>query len=129
MKKTTFIVLVLFLWAPMTMAGGFNNIKTVYASMSGAYVPDGFDNKSVAYVVVKGMFPNGCYNLAGGEVKHVDSFSHEVRVLARVQTNFCTMAFIPYTAEVSLGQLAVGEHKVSFISGDGTYFIKTVKVE
>ena len=103
--------------------------KEVVMSISGAYVPSGFDAESEAYVIVHGTFPNGCYSWKRAEVQHdpVTRF-HEVRSIARVRQTSCIMALFPFSQEVSLGRLEAGEHTVRFVSGDGTYWNKRLKV-
>lgn len=127
MKYLLFIGL-LFLVCPNSFAEEFGSKKTVHASISGAHIPSGFDGNPT-YVVVKGMFPSGCYSYKGIEMNHKTDFQHEVHVLAEVTNTICTMAFVPYVTEVSLGDFKVGEHTIQFASGDGTYFEEKVVIE
>lgn len=104
-------------------------IKQMIVGVTEAYFPSGFDTKSDPVVVVNGYFPSGCYSLHDVEVNHLQSKIHEVKVVANVQQTICTMALIPYQKEVSLGSLMKGKHKVRFLSGDGTFFEKTLVIE
>ncbi len=104
-------------------------VRDVVVGISDAFVPGGFDSHSDAYVVVSGIFPNGCYRWKGADVKHVDSLNHEIRSMAAVSQGMCTMALIPFTQEVRLGELQSGTHSLRFVSGDGTFLQKTLTVE
>lgn len=85
--------------------------------------------RSDAYVVVSGLFQNGCYRWSHAAVTNIDDKLHEVRSYADVQQGMCIMVLIPFTKEVQLGQLNPGTHKLRFMSGDGTYLEREMKVE
>lgn len=108
--------------------GAFQSKKMVVA-VTQAYIPSGFDSKSEQMVVVNGYFPNGCYSFDSFEVKHPDTFRHEVTVYANVLQAMCTMAIIPYQKEVLLGVLASGNHTLVFPSSDGTSIEQKFTVE
>lgn len=102
----------------------------VTIGVSDAFIPGGFDSDSDAYVVVNGMFPNGCYRWKRADVTHnASDKTHEVRSVASVNQGMCIMVLVPFTQEVSLGKMDAGEHKVRFMNGDGTYMEKTLVVE
>jgi hypothetical protein len=103
--------------------------KEVMISVSDAYIPSGLDSNSDAYVVVSGVFPNGCYRWSKAEVVHSPSKIHEVKSFANVQPGMCLMVLVPFTKEVKLGNLEQGEHKIRFVSGDGTWLEKTLVIE
>lgn len=103
--------------------------KEVTIGINDVFIPGGFDSEADAYVVVNGIFPNGCYRWSGAEVSHVSSFKHEIKSKALVSQGMCIMVLVPFTKEIRLGQLASGEHKLKFVNGDGTYLEKTMKVE
>jgi len=103
--------------------------KEVLISVSDAYIPSGFDSNSDAYVVVSGVFPNGCYRWSKAEVVHTAGKTHEVRSYANVQPGMCLMVLVPFTKEVQLGNLESGEHKIRFVAGDGTWLEKTITIE
>ncbi|MCX7675079.1 MAG: hypothetical protein N2Z70_04530 [Bdellovibrionaceae bacterium] len=103
--------------------------KEVMIGISDVFVPSGFDSQSDAYVVVSGIFPNGCYRWSKAEVKHVSKTEHEVRSFATVQPGMCLMVLVPFTKEVALGTLESGTHKVKFVNGDGTWLEKNLIVE
>lgn len=121
-----------FMFAALPSFGGpmgrFASKKMVVA-VTQAYIPSGFDSKSEQMVVVNGYFPNGCYSFDSAEVKHLDSFNHQVTVYANVVQAMCTMAIIPYQKEVMLGLLVPGNHKLVFPSSDGTSIEQTFTVE
>ena len=104
-------------------------VKEVPIGISDAFVPGGFDSQSDAYVVVSGIFPNGCYKWKGAAVSHVDTFNHEIRSVANVSQGMCLMVLIPFTQEIRLGELQSGNHSLRFVNGDGTYLVKSMKVE
>lgn len=103
--------------------------KDVQIGLNDVYVPGGFDSEADAYVVASGIFPNGCYKWKTANVKHVDSYNHEVQSYATVSQGMCIMVMVPFTKEVHLGKLASGAHNLKFLNGDGTYISKTLKVE
>ncbi|MBX3019756.1 MAG: hypothetical protein KF767_17855 [Bdellovibrionaceae bacterium] len=105
------------------------NTKEVSIGVSEAYVPAGFDSTTEAYVIVSGMFNNGCYQWSRAEVRHVDDFNHEVSTFAKVSPGMCLMVLVPYQKEVKLGTLKSGKHIVRFVGGDATYLEKTFEVE
>jgi hypothetical protein len=103
--------------------------KEVVIGLNDVYVPAGFDSEADAYVIVNGIFPNGCYRWSSAEVKNDGQFNHEVKSKAMVSQGMCIMVLIPFTKEVRLGKLASGDHKLKFVNGDGTWIEKTLKVE
>ena len=103
--------------------------KDVTVSVSDAFVPGGFDSQADAYVVVNGLFPNGCYRWKTAEISNDDEFNHNVRSVATVNQGMCIMVLVPFTKEVRLGKLTTGTHTLKFINGDGTYLQKTLNVE
>jgi hypothetical protein len=103
--------------------------KEVIVGINDAYVPGGFDSTSDAYVVVNGLFPNGCYRWARADVTHTTGNIHEVRSVARVSQGMCLMVLVPFTKEVRLGTLGAGTHAVRFMNGDGTYLEKSLTIE
>ncbi len=130
-KKVASLILVV--WGLFGSLATANNsqpqTKEVVVGINDVFVPGGFDSEADAYVVVNGIFPNGCYRWSGAEVTHVDQFSHEVKSKALVSQGMCIMVLIPFTKDVRLGKMASGEHKLKFLNGDGTYLEKTMKVE
>ncbi len=103
--------------------------RELLVSPISAYVPSGFDSRSESFVVVSGMFPNSCYRIKESKVEHVGPALHEVRTMATVTEGLCLTVMIPYSKEIQLGKLSAGNHEVRFMSGDGTYFSKSIVVE
>lgn len=103
--------------------------KTVQLGISGVFVPGGFDSSADAYVVVNGIFQNGCYKWSGAKVTSVDTFNHEIKSYANVNPGMCIMVLIPYQKEIRLGKLSSGKHNLKFLNGDGTYLEKNMVVE
>lgn len=98
---------------------GFNDV----------FVPGGFDSNSDSYVVLSGMFPNGCYKWSGADVSHEADNVHVISGAARVSQGMCPMVIIPFTKEVRLGKLGVGTHSIRVQNGDGTYLEKRLVIE
>lgn len=103
--------------------------REVMIGISDAYVPSGFDSNSDAFVVINGVFPNGCYRYSRSTVTHQDDVTHIVQNYATVQPGMCLMVLVPFTKEVQIGKLPKGSHTIRFLSGDGTYLEKNLKVE
>ncbi|WP_415063618.1 hypothetical protein, partial [Bdellovibrio sp.] len=78
--------------------------KEVQIGISGVYVPGGFDSSSDVFVVVNGIFQNGCYKWKRADVSHQDAFSHEIKSIASVSQGMCLMVLIPFQKEVRLGK-------------------------
>lgn len=103
--------------------------KEVAIGISDAFVPGGFDSESDAFVVVNGIFPNGCYRWTRAAVEHRSDNLHEIRNFANVTSGMCIMVLVPFTKEVHLGKLSTGTHKLRFLNGDGTYLEKQMVIE
>ena len=52
--------------------------KEVIVAINDAFIPAGFDSTTDAYVVVSGIFPNGCYKWKEADVKHTGTLTHEI---------------------------------------------------
>lgn len=105
------------------------NEKEVVVGVNDAYIPGGFDSTSDVYVVVNGLFPNGCYRWSRADVAHPEKSVHEVRSIAKVSQGMCLMVLVPFTKEVRVGVIGSGEHKVRLMNGDGTYLEKSLTIE
>jgi len=103
--------------------------KEVMVEISGAYIPARFDSRSEAYVIVNGVFQNGCYKWKKAEVVHLNPTTHEIRSYATVSQGMCLMVLVPFLEEIPLGQLQTGTHKLRFVSDDGTYLEKSLNIE
>lgn len=130
MKAIKYVLLAaLFVVSAQVQAGQTVQEKEVQIGLSGVYVPGGFDSSSDSFVVVNGVFPNGCYRWNRAEVKNIDDFTHEVKSVASVSQGMCIMVLVPFQKEVRLGKFSSGSHTLRFTNGDGTYFEKTLKIE
>lgn len=98
-------------------------------ALSDVFVPGGFDSNSDAYVVVSGIFPNGCYKWKGASQKDVNSFEHEITSTASVSQGMCIQVLVPFTKDIRLGRLPTGAHTLRFLSNDGTYIEKNLVIE
>lgn len=103
--------------------------KDVAIGLNEVYVPGGFDSSADAYVVASGLFPNGCYTWKGADVKHIDTYNHEIQSFATVSQGMCIMVLVPFSKEIRIGKLASGTHNLKFLNGDGTYLKKVMNIE
>lgn len=103
--------------------------RDVQIGISGVFVPGGFDSNSDVYVVVNGIFQNGCYKWKRAEVVNNDDHNHTIKSIASVSEGMCIMVLIPFQKEVRLGKFAPGKHNLRFENGDGTYLEKSVNIE
>ncbi len=108
--------------------GNQNVIKEIAVSVNGVYIPSGFTSQTDAYVVVNGLFPNGCYALSRPKVKHVTAFEHEVLTIAKVRQGICLRVLVPFNQEISVGRLSEGKHTFRFIADDGTSIEKQLDI-
>jgi hypothetical protein len=129
--KKGFMTLAAFLvlWGTQSQARESVVEKEVTVGINGAYIPAGFDSASDAYVVVNGVFQNGCYKWKRAEINNKDSFTHEVVSIASVSQGMCLMVLVPFQKEIRMGQMASGNHTIRFLNGDGTYLEKSMIVE
>lgn len=129
MKKGLFSVVMMLALVGGPAAFADDSAKEVQLGINDAYVPGGFNTGSDAFVVVNGIFPNGCYRWSRSEVSNKNPLVHEVKTFASVQPGLCLMVLIPYNKEVRLGKLDSGTHQIRFLNGDGTYLEKQMVVE
>jgi hypothetical protein len=110
-------------------AADYGETREQVVAINDAYIPSGFDSSSDAFAVVNGLFPNSCYRFRTAKVEHIGPALHEVRAYATVTEGLCLMVLVPYSKEVQLGKLAVGQHAIRFVSGDGTFWEKSLTIE
>ncbi len=104
--------------------------REVMIGISDAYIPTGLNSQSDAYVVVSGIFPNGCYRWSRAEVDHSSTAQlHQIQSFALVKPGMCLMVLVPFTKQITLGQMTQGTHTLRFLSGDGTYLEKHIEIE
>lgn len=103
--------------------------KEVTVAVNNVYVPAGFDSTTDSYVVVSGVFPNGCYKWKGAEVANPTTFEHEVTSKAVVSQGMCIQVLVPFSTDVKLGKLQTGKHTLKFMSNDGTYMQRELVIE
>lgn len=103
--------------------------KDVTIAINEVFIPGGFDSKTDSYVVVSGIFPNGCYKWKNATINEVTKFEHEVTAMATVSQGMCLMVLVPFSKDVRLGKLDVGTHTLRFMSNDGTFIEKTLVIE
>jgi len=103
--------------------------REVQLGISDAFVPSGFDSNSDANVIVSGWFPNSCYSWGHDSVATENTGTINVKSYANVTSGMCMMIMMPFQRQVDLGKLAVGNHTIHFLNGDGTYLEKTLNIE
>ncbi len=103
--------------------------REVIVPVNNVYAPGGFDSTSDSYVVVNGIFPNGCYRWSRASLESRSEFDHDITTMAQVTQGMCIQVLIPYQKEVRLGRLSAGKHKLKFLNGDGTFIEKQLVVE
>lgn len=103
--------------------------KEMAVGVNGVYIASGLTLQNNAYVVVNGLFPNGCYSLLAPKIVNKDTFTHEISVMAKVTQGLCLRVLVPFNQEISVGKLAVGEHLFRFIADDGTSIEKKTTVQ
>lgn len=129
MKKTLLATVVLLvLWGLQSKAAQPLE-KEVTIGISGAYIPAGFDSYSDAYVIVNGVFQNGCYRWKKADVTDLDTTSHVIKSIATVNQGMCLMVLVPFQKEIHLGKLQSGKHHLRFVNGDGTYLEKSLMIK
>lgn len=130
LKNIFAVVALSVLFAPFTFADQEKReTREQVVSISDAFIPSGFDSSSDAFVVINGLFPNGCYRFRDTKVDHIGPALHEVRAYAQVSEGLCIMVLVPFSKEVQLGKLNVGDHSVRFMNGDGTFWEKNLTIE
>ncbi|MFM6927400.1 MAG: hypothetical protein ACKOX6_03005 [Bdellovibrio sp.] len=130
MKLFAVILAAVFGMGSVAMAGQAAPVeREVQIGINGVYVPGGFDSSSDVFVVVNGIFQNGCYKWKRADVDHKDNYNHVVKSVASVSEGMCIMVLIPFQKEVRLGKFSPGKHTLRFENGDGTYLEKTMNVE
>ena len=118
----------LFAFAPLPFAAEKKDVREQVVTINDAFIPSGFDTNSEAFVVINGLFPNGCYRFRDAAVSNVGPALHEVRAYATVSEGLCLMVLVPFTKEVQLGKLSQGDHSVRFVNGDGTFWEKHLAI-
>ena len=87
----------------------------------------GFDDNDNVQVVIHGMLPNMCYTLGRSEIQKEAGSTYRIKQYAiKKEDGVClqdsTMPphmqlAVPYTTEISLGQLSVGDYQFDFNGG------------
>ena len=129
MKTLTSLFFAMMLSAAPAFAEQTAPTKEVQIGINNVYIPGGFDSNSDVFVVVNGVFPNGCYKWGRADVNHVDSLTHEIKSIAQVSQGMCIMVMMPFQEEIRLGKFAPGKHTLRFVNGDGTFLEKTMDIE
>jgi hypothetical protein len=128
MKKSILVLAAILAMSANAFAGE-GKTRGQVVGVNDAYIPSGFDSASDAFVVVSGIFPSGCYQWKEAQVEHIGPTLHQIKAMANVFEGLCIMVMVPFQKEVQLGKLAVGDHSLRFVNGDGTYFEKRLSIE
>lgn len=131
MKSTAALLLCIasFAISAHVQAAPVASSKDMPVALNDVFVPGGFDSNSDAYVVVSGIFPNGCYKWKGTNRNDVSNTEHEITSIATVSQGMCIQVLVPFTKDVRLGRLTTGSHVLRFLSNDGTYIEKNLVIE
>lgn len=129
-SRTAFLFSIVTLtFALIAQAAPASGAKEVTVALNDVFVPGGFDSNSDAYVVVNGIFPNGCYKWKGATRNDLSTFEHEITPTAIVNQGMCIQVLVPFTKDIRLGKLNSGAHTLRFLSNDGTFIEKNLIVE
>ena len=126
---TKILVIAAIIAMPIFASAKEGDVHETTIGVNNVYIPSGFDSGSEAFVVASGWFPHSCYKLKGAKVEHVGPTLHEVTVMANVTEGLCLTVIIPFNKEIQLGKLAVGDHQIKFMNGDGTYMERHLVIE
>lgn len=88
--------------------------QVITAPVTHLFVPNGFDNNDNVELVVKGKFPNPCYNRSKVDVK-VKEDKIFINVTAAKKENvasLCEPLKVPFTEVVSVGSLQGGDYEI-----------------
>lgn len=98
-------------------------------SIDEVFVPEGLNSEMDSYVVIAGIYPNGCYSWKRSDVVSRDLYNHIIRPIADVAQAYCIMVLVPFTQPVQLGRLLPGSHHLLFLNADGSYIQRTLEIE
>ena len=129
MKLFSFSTIAALLFVLPVFADQPSAPKEVQIAINNVYIPGGFDSSSDVFVVVNGIFPNGCYKWSRADVINKETYTHEISSIAAVNPGMCIMVLVPFQKEVRLGKFSAGKHTLRFLNGDGTYLEKSMIVE
>lgn len=104
-------------------------VKDNIISISSVHIPSGFDSDADTFIVVSGVYPNGCYRWKEAKIENASEYQHNITAIGTVSQGMCIMVLVPFTKEIHLGKLVSGTHNLRFLDSDGTYFEKELVVE
>ncbi len=129
LKIAAFIFVGLIIHQISTQAAVLIKSQETAISISEVYVPEGLNSKMDSYVVIAGIYPNGCYSWKRSDVVSLNLYSHIIRPIADVTQAYCIMVLVPFNEPVQLGRLSPGFHHLLFLSADGSYLQRTLEIE
>jgi hypothetical protein len=92
---------------------GFASGALVPVGVQDIFVPKGFDDNDQTVVVLDGYLPNSCYQI-DSVVQTIDEVTKIISLqqMARVYPGPCLMALVPFSSEVKLGILSMGDYRI-----------------
>ena len=132
MKKTLLTIAAALMLVNQGMAAGITETeeKELITPINNVLMSSTVKAGDEVKPVISGLFPNGCYRYSKVEIEHDNANKvHEERTYETVSQGMCLMVLVPFSREISLGAFSVGEHRVRFLNGDGTYMEKKVVAE
>ena len=115
------VTLALGLVMPWTaFAGKVAANEIVDVSVNHVFAPTGFDDNDQAQVVVDGMFPNSCYQIAPSSFT-IDQENWAIKVYpkAEVRDAVCMQVLVPFSQVIDLGVLPKGDWTIQ--TGDSEH--------
>ncbi len=129
LKIAAFVFIGLIIHQISTQAAELINTEETAISISEVFVPEGLNSKMDSYVVIAGIYPNGCYSWKRSDVVSRGLYNHIIRPIADVTQAYCIMVLVPFVQPVQLGRLSPGSHHLLFLNADGSYLQRTLEIE
>ena len=129
LKTAAFIFIALIIQQISTQAAVLIKTEETAISISEVFVPEGQNSKMDSYVVIAGIYPNGCYSWKRSDIVSRGLYNHIIRPIADVTQDYCIMVLVPFSEPVQLGRLSPGRHHLFFLNSNGSYLQRTLKIE
>lgn len=100
----------------------------VAVDASDVFIPQGFDNNDEAQVVLDGYLPSACYQVTKPLV-NVDTAGLLITITpqARLYDGPCIQSLVPYSSEVDLGVLPIGQYAIKVAGNKDIQDTLTIK--
>ncbi len=129
LKIAAFIFIGLIIQQISTQAAVLIKTEETAISISEVFIPEGLNSKMDSYVVIAGIYPNGCYSWKRSDVVSRGLYNHIIKPIADVTQAYCIMVLVPFVQPVQLGRLSPGSHHLLFLNADGSYLQRTLEIE